>query len=124
MKIFMSYFASKAPQKRKVCIAKKTWRFAPGLPKAPQFAPANPWVSDFANRYRAELDARFPNPEALLAALEEICAKTSEPILCCYEKDSQECHRSILAAYIQEKLGITIEEWQPENSKTEQLKLG
>lgn len=121
MKFYTSYFASKAPKENKVCIAKKPYRFAPKLPKAVALAPSNPWAEgDWKANYRADLDERFPTPESLMEYLKEVHALTEgTPILCCYEKNPAECHRSILAEYIAEKLGLIIEEWtqQPEQKQ-------
>ena len=116
MNIKISYFSSKAPKERKVCIAKKPYRFMPKLPKAGFFAPSNPWANNWHEAYLADLNQRFPRPELLRQALEDICRETPDPILCCYEKDPAECHRSILAAFIKEKLGIEVSEWQPDGS--------
>lgn len=111
MNIFVSYFASKAPKDRKVCIAKKPYRFLPGLPQAQSFAPSNPWAKNWQEEYRADLENRFPTPESLRLYLEEVCEKVVDPILCCYEKNPAECHRSILVEYIREKLGMEVPEW-------------
>ncbi|MDL2268858.1 DUF488 domain-containing protein [Desulfosarcina sp. OttesenSCG-928-A07] len=118
MDIAISYFQSKAPNERKVCIAKKPFRFLPGLMKAELFAPSNPWAKDWQSSYLSDLKSRFPTPESLRVYLEGICRERQNPILCCYEKNPAECHRSILAAYIQEKLGITVPEWTPEQLPT------
>lgn len=114
MTIFVSYFASKAPNDRKICIAKKPYRFLPHLPKATAFAPSNPWADDWQSAYRADLDSRFPTPEALRDYLRILCETYPDPILCCYEKDPAQCHRSVLAAYVMEKLDIDLPEWKPE----------
>ncbi len=111
MNLQTSYFSSKAPKERKVCIAK--WnRFWSG-PRAAYFAPSNPKATDWQAAFRADFEARFPTPEVLHANLQHLCKETPDPILCCYEKDPADCHRSILAAFIQEKLGITVGEWAP-----------
>lgn len=117
MNILTSYFASKAPKERKVCIAKKPYRFAPGLPKASELAPSNPWAEDWQAAYRVDLDARFPTPESLRQYFAAICETTPEPILCCYEKNPEDCHRSVLAEYVEEKLGLTLTEWRPVSGK-------
>lgn len=106
-----SFFASKAPKEHKVCIAK--WnRFWTG-PRAVKFAPSNPNARDWQDAFRRDLDARFPEPEALRAYLKEIAASDPDAILCCYEHNPEDCHRRVLAAYVKEKLGMDIPEWQP-----------
>ncbi len=114
LNIQTSYLASRAPKERKVRIAKKPYRFAPHLPSAGYFAPSDPWANNWRQAYRADLDARFPTPEVLRKSLEILCREVPAPILCCYEKDPSQCHRSILAAYIKEKLGLDVPEWQPD----------
>jgi hypothetical protein len=109
-----SYFASKAPKERKVCIAKGRPRFFAG-PSFKDFAPLNPHdLNDWRNRYRRELEARYPDAASLRAALDAIAAKTPDPILCCYEKDAGECHRTVLAQFIAQRLGIVVPEWTPQ----------
>lgn len=108
--IQVSFFKSRAPKERKVCIAK--WaRFWTG-PKAERFAPSNPKANDWGASYRADLEKRFPTVESLRDYLEEIEAETPNPILCCYEVDPAECHRTILAEFIFKMLGVKVEEWQ------------
>ena len=114
MSITTSYFSSKAPKERKVCIAKGYPRFMPGLAKAGLFAPDNPKAVNWQEAYRANLDARFPTVSFLKDYLDKVCETTPDPIFCCYEKDQADCHRSILAAFLKEKLDIDVVEWQPE----------
>jgi len=109
--IAVSYFSSKAPKERKVCIAKKRPRFFSG-PCVPEFAPENPWdLDNWQARYRGELETRFPDAASLQAVLDRIAGQTPEPILCCYEKAPSECHRTILAEFINERLGLNVQEW-------------
>lgn len=110
-----SYFASKAPKGRKVCIAKwnKFWNGA----RAMKFAPSNPKATDWKGAFRADLEKRFPTVESLRDYLAEIERETPNPILCCYEVDRTECHRHILADFIEKMLGIKVTEWEPDTPK-------
>lgn len=109
-----SFFAGKSPKGRRVCIAK--WaRFWHG-PRASLFAPSNPRAEDWQAAYRRDLESRFPDAAALRMYLDAVESETPDPILCCYEADPAECHRSILAEFIFEKLGIRVTEWQPQSS--------
>lgn len=111
--IAVSYFASKAPKERKVCIAKGKPRFFAG-PVFKDFAPLDPHApGDWRARYRRELEARYPDAASLRAALEMVASRTPDPILCCHEKDASECHRTILAGFIAERLGLHVPEWTP-----------
>jgi hypothetical protein len=105
-----SYFGSKAPKERKVCIAK--WHRGWAGPRASRFAPSNPKAVDWAAAYRRDLETRFPDADSLRMYLREIEQETPNPILCCFESDPGECHRRVLAAYVKELLGIDIPEWQ------------
>lgn len=108
--IHTSYFGSKAPKERKVCIAK--WhRFWAG-PRASLFAPSNPKAADWMAAYRRDLESRFPNADSLRSCLREIERETPNPILCCFEVNPAECHRRLLAAYVKELLGIDVPEWE------------
>jgi hypothetical protein len=108
-KIQISYFASKAPKERKVSIAK--WaRFFKG-PRASLLAPSNPKAEDGRGSYLSDLAGRFSSPEALSEYLAEVCRQTPEPILCCHEREPGQCHRSLLAEYLREKLGLEVTEW-------------
>lgn len=110
--IQVSFFKSKAPKHRKVCIAK--WaRFWTG-PKASLFAPSNPKAADWGRSYQNDLEERFPDTESLLEYLDKVEAETPNPILCCYEADPAECHRTILARFIEQMTGVKVREWSAE----------
>lgn len=111
MRIQTSYFASKAPSERKVSIAKWSPRWFRGQ-RASMLAPTNPKTVEWKKAYLADLEGRFPNGEGLLQYLQEIEQTTPEAILCCYEKEKEECHRSVLAEYVKKHLGIEIPEWE------------
>lgn len=109
MSLTTSYFASKAPRGRKVCIAK--WnRFWSG-PRAKMLAPSNPKATDWKASYIADLDTRFPTAQSLREYLDGILRETPGAILCCFERDPAECHRRVLAEYVYAKLGVQIEEY-------------
>lgn len=110
-----SYFGSKAPKERKVCIAK--WnKFWTG-PRAMKFAPSNPRATDWKGAFQRDLESRFPTVESLRDYLAEIEAATPDPILCCYETDRLDCHRHILASFIERMLGVKVKEWEPSGPK-------
>ena len=105
-----SYFSSKAPRGRKVCIAKWAPRGWTG-PRAPKLAPSNPKALNWREAYLADLEERFPQGADLWEYLWEIARQTPFPILCCYESDPAQCHRRILADYVKKWLGDDIPEW-------------
>ena len=98
MSIETSFFSSKAPKERKVCIAK--WHRNWSGPRAERFAPSDPNAVDWKAAYRKELESRFPTPSSLRLYLQEIEKRTPDPILCCFELNPEECHRRVLAAFI------------------------
>jgi hypothetical protein len=111
MKIYTSYFASKAPTERKVSIAKK----APVLFRGQRFlafAPSKPWAKNWQELYRYDLEKRFPHGHKLQETLKSICIMTPDPVLCCYEKSVHQCHRKILAEFIGKYLDVEVKEWQ------------
>ncbi len=110
MKIMTSYFSSKAPNERKVSIAKWFPRWFRGQ-RANKLAPSDPKAIEWQKAYWADLQERFPNGEGLMEYLKKIEAQTPEPILCCFEKEKEECHRSILAEYAKKHLGVEMPEW-------------
>ena len=91
MSIETSFFSSKAPKERKVCIAK--WHRNWSGPRAERFAPSDPNAVDWKAAYRKELESRFPTPSSLRLYLQEIEKRTPDPILCCFELNPEECHR-------------------------------
>jgi hypothetical protein len=107
-----SYFASKAPKERKVCIALKRPRFFhKGGLVVKELAPTDPWATAWQAAYLADLNARFPSGAGLLELLNDIATTVPNPVLCCYEKEPSECHRHILAKFVFDHLGIRIKEW-------------
>ena len=81
MSIETSFFSSKAPKERKVCIAK--WHRGWNGPRAERFAPSDPKAVDWKAAYRKDLESRFPTPSSLRLYLQEIEKRTPDPILCC-----------------------------------------
>ena len=79
MSIETSFFSSKAPKERKVCIAK--WHRGWNGPRAERFAPSDPKAVDWKAAYRKELESRFPTPSSLRLYLQEIEKRTPDPIL-------------------------------------------
>lgn len=109
MPIETSFFSSKAPKGRKVCIAK--WHRNWSGPRAERFAPSDPQAKDWKAAYRRDLESRFPTPSSLRLYLREIEARTPDPILCCFEVNPEECHRRVLAEFIKENLNLDVPEW-------------
>lgn len=110
--ISLSFFASRAPRERKVCIAKYPPRYWQG-PRATLLAPSNPRARNWQQAYRLDMADRFPAGPRLGAYLMEIARATPRPILCCYERQPEDCHRSILAMLLREMLDWEVREWQP-----------
>jgi hypothetical protein len=106
-----SYFSSAAPTGRKICIAKIAPDWFQGF-RIPEFAPENPWAKgDWRSRYRRELWVRFPCDVSLLTFVQDWERRVPDPILCCYERRAADCHRSVLASFLAERLGLRVTEW-------------
>lgn len=69
-----SFFSSKAPKGRKVCIAK--WHRGWTGPRAQLFAPSDPKAADWQWAYRRDLEYRFPSVSTLQDYLREIERQT------------------------------------------------
>ena len=109
--ISLSYFASRAPLERKVGIAKYPPRYWNG-PCATLLAPSNPRATDWRQAYRQDMAGRFAAGPQLRDYLMGIARATPYPILCCYERQPEDCHRSVLADILREMLGWEVDEWQ------------
>lgn len=110
--ISLSFFASRAPRERKVCIAKYPPRYWQG-PRAALLAPSDPRARDWRQAYRLDMAGRFADGPQLRDYLMGIAQVTPRPILCCYERQPEDCHRSVLADILREMLGWEVDEWRP-----------
>jgi len=110
--IYTSCFGSQAPAERKICIARKCPKSWGCRPRILELAPENPWAKgDWRARYREELALRFPRPEDLRSVLARAESMAKNPILCCYEVESDQCHRRVLAEVVMERIGFELPEW-------------
>lgn len=110
--ISLSFFASRAPRERKVGIAKYPPRYWKG-PCATLLAPSNPRARDWRQAYRLDMAGRFAAGPQLRDYLMGIARVTPRPILCCYERQPEDCHRSVLADILREMLDWEVDEWRP-----------
>ena len=106
-----SYFGSRAPEARKISIAKWPPRWFHGT-RAYMLAPTNPKAENWEAAYLHDLETRFPEAFLLKNYLENLERSVREPILCCFEADPRECHRRVLARYVKKLLGWDIPEWR------------
>lgn len=56
------------------------------------------------------LNQLFPTEKSLENYVIDLQGDKNELVLCCYEKDRTQCHRSIIGDFIEEKLGIEVRE--------------
>lgn len=73
-----------------------------GLLTRPRLEP-----EEFTRRYRHRLHQRTPR---ILAELQELREGYGDVVLCCHEPAGAFCHRRVLAAWLEEKLGEPVEE--------------
>ncbi len=64
---------------------------------------------DYAQRFDTEILARR-DPKAFLTAIEKM-SNGKDVALCCFEKPDEFCHRHLVAKWLNEKLGLQIEEF-------------
>jgi len=64
---------------------------------------------EFKKEYMKQLNAL--NPSEVIKSLEEI-GKGNDIALLCYEKNPSECHRKIVAEWLEKKTGITVKEFE------------
>ena len=65
---------------------------------------------DYVQRFNSEILAHR-DPKAFLSAIEKM-ANGKDVALCCYEKPDEFCHRHIVAKWLNEKLGLQVEEFR------------
>ena len=76
----------------------------------------------YEKRYRKEILAKI-DPQVFLQQL-ELMSGGQDVALCCFEVPSSFCHRHILAAWLNEKLGLDVKEWsEPVKKEHKQLSL-
>ena len=64
---------------------------------------------DYVQRFNSEILAHR-DPKAFLSAIEKM-ANGKDVALCCFEKPDDFCHRHLVAKWLNEKLGIQVEEF-------------
>lgn len=76
----------------------------------------------FDEKFKNEIQTRFDIKKAIQELVEKL--KNGEDIcLICYEEDSKECHRKIIANYIKERYGIDYIDIKKEENPYHQLTL-
>lgn len=71
--------------------------------------------AEFRKAFRSYLDELKVN--IVLHQL-ELLARGNDVALVCYEKPGEFCHRRIVAEWLKETAGITVEEYEPQDKKT------
>jgi uncharacterized protein (DUF488 family) len=82
------------------------------FPEAPELAPTRKMLKEGYGYkdYVSLLESRQLDPIA-------IHEKYADGILCCWEKEPAECHRRFVARWLEEALGVTVEEFSGEVAK-------
>lgn len=118
MKIYTSYFANRAKLAKAdvmmIGIALYPPKWFTGVSNK-YVAPSSDILfnseseEDYTHRFNSEiLDHR--NPEVFLSIIEKV-ANGKDVALCCFEKSGKFCHRHLVAKWLNEKLGLQIEEF-------------
>lgn len=118
MKIYTSYFAnSKKLHKENIVVIgialyPPKWFAGPSLKMvSPSYDILHNSKSqeDYEQRFSSEILAHR-DPNVFLSNIESL-AKGKDVALCCYEKPGDFCHRHLVAKWMNEKLGLQIEEF-------------
>lgn len=64
---------------------------------------------DYIRRFNSEILAHR-DPKVFLSSIEKM-AKVKDVALCCFEKPDEFCHRHLVAKWMNEQLGLDIEEY-------------
>jgi hypothetical protein len=81
-----------------------------------------PWaeyVPAYDSRILAKLDAR-----AVWDVLHQRAGQSVEPVICCYEKSNEHCHRRLVAEWFKRELGEDVTELAATGPTTQSVLLG
>lgn len=118
MKIYTSYFANVAKLQKAgivmigIALYPPKWFYGPSIKYvSPSWDILHNSKSeeDYVQRFNAEILAHR-DPKVFLSNIEKM-AKGKNVALCCFEKPDEFCHRHLVAKWMQEKLGIQVEEF-------------
>lgn len=118
MKIYTSYFANGKKLHNAGVLMIGIALYAPRWftgPSLKMVSPSNDILhnsksqEDYEKRFKSEILANR-DPNVFLSNIESL-AKGKDVALCCYEKPGDFCHRHLVAKWMNEKLGLQIEEF-------------
>lgn len=125
MNIYTSYFAKgKTLKANKVMMIGITLYPPTNIkcPNMPSLAPTHSILYDkyktderYTHRYLSEVLSKL-DPEKVLSDIRTI-SHGQDVALCCYEKPEDFCHRHILAKWLTDNTGVTIEEYGVSKNK-------
>lgn len=69
---------------------------------------------DYVQRFNTEILAHR-DPKVFISAIEKM-SKGKDVALCCFEKPNEFCHRHLVAKWLNEQLGLRIEEFGASNN--------
>ena len=122
----------------KIGIARGHPKWAPQIPKYGSLAPSSRLLAmwpkghtpriteaEWTRRYKAELDKLSPRMviDDLADLMRGVRTDGKGVVLCCYEQHRSECHRDTAALWIEENLGIPVDEFRPKLAEAEQGRL-
>ena len=118
MKIFTSYFANGTRLKKAgvmmigIALYPPKWFYGPSIKYvSPSWDILHNSKSedDYVERFNSEILAHR-DPKVFLANIEKM-SKGKDVALCCFEKPDDFCHRHLVAKWLNEKLGLHVEEF-------------
>lgn len=125
MKIYTSYFANGVKLHKSGITMIGIALYPPKWFEGPSIKVVSPsWdilhnakgEDDYTKRFETEILARR-DPKAVMSAIEHL-SNGKDVALCCFEKPTDFCHRHIVAKWLNEKLGLEIEEYNPTSIQT------
>lgn len=123
MRIYTSYFGNLnklPPSITPIAIVRfmPRWTKLPQIPNYDHLAPKSMWMNlpeeEFKTAFRSYLNELKVN--VVIYQL-ELLSRGNDVALICYEKPGEFCHRRIVAEWLKEIAGITVEEYEPTQDK-------
>lgn len=125
MKIYTSYFANERELRKRNIVPIGIALYSPRWFVGPSLKMVSPSYDilhnsknheDYEKRFFSEILAHR-DPKVFFSNIEKL-ANGKDVALCCYEKPGDFCHRHLVAKWMNEKLGLQIQEYEVSRNPT------
>lgn len=125
MEIYTSYFANEKKLRKSNIVSIGIALYPPRWFAGPSLKMVSPSYDilynskdheDYEKRFFSEILAHR-DPKVFLSNIEKL-ANGKDVALCCYEKPGDFCHRHLVAKWMNEKLGLQIQEYEAPKNPT------